>query len=330
MGDYEIRELRPGDEPSLLETFNLVFGEGDPQFVPRERAAWSWAFERNPAGRRVYVALQDERVVAQYAALPTRVWCDGAEYSFAQIVDSFVHPAHRGGGRVFVRTARAFFDAFGGPDRDSGRDQVHFGWPVERALKIGRRSLGYEVVRTQLFLARDLDGTPAPLPAGVERIEDPGEQMQWLYERCAGEFGASTMRDAAWFRWRFLERTDHAYRALGVRDADGCLRGLCVLSLGRWPLPDTGLIVDWLVPPGEPEVADALVAGACATLGAWGARRAVVLFPESSPWFADFQERGFLVHPSDYCAVARSFHPRFDSTWLRDHWWYQLSDTDLV
>ena len=56
----------------------------------------------------------------------------------------------------------------------------------------------------------------------------------------------------------------------------------------------------------------------------------VTLFPEWSPWFAHFQERGFLVHPTDYALVARNFDPRFDVHWLREHWWYQLSDSDLV
>ena len=31
----------------------------------------------------------------------------------------------------------------------------------------------------------------------------------------------------------------------------------------------------------------------------------------------------------DLLGMDPAFHPRFDSTWLRDHWWYQLSDTDL-
>jgi len=339
MGEYELRALRSGDETSLLETFNLVFGEGDPAFRPRTPAEWSWAFEHNPAGQRVMLALAGEQVVAQYAALPTRVWIDGTERRFAQIVDSMVHPEHRGAGRLFVRCARAFFEAYGSPERDL----VHYGWPVERALKIGRRSLGYEVVRTQLFLVRELAGGP-PLPPeadpidaartvwdeGVVEVDDPGEQLRWLYERCVGAFGASTVRDEAWFRWRFRERPGQRYRSLGVRDADGCLRGLCVLTDGEWPLPRTGVIVDWLVPPSEPEVAERLLRAACGALAERGARRAVALFPEWSPWFEQFQERGFLAHPSDYCAVARAFHPHFDSTWLRDHWWYQLSDTDLV
>jgi len=339
MADFEIRELRPGDETSLLETFNLVFGADDPGFQVRTRAQWSWAFEQNPAGQRVFVALapaagpdRSQQVVAQYAALPTRIWSDGAEHRFAQIVDSFVHPDHRGGGRLFVRTARAFFEAYGGPQRDL----VHFGWPVERALKIGRRALGYEVVRTQLFLVRGLAPGATSAPSGVECIDSPeqlgehfGQQLQWLFERCVGEFGASTLRDAAWFRWRFHDRPGNTYRTLGVRDAEGILRGLCVLGRGAGQLTGAGLLVDWLVPPAELEVADLLLAGVTAELASQAATEAVVLFPEWSPWFAHFQERGFLAHPSAYCAVARAFHPRFDSTWLRDQWWYQLSDTDL-
>ena len=61
-----------------------------------------------------------------------------------------------------------------------------------------------------------------------------------------------------------------------------------------------------------------------------GAGALVALFPEWSSWFEHFQERGFLVHPTDHAMVARNFHPRFGMAWLREHWWYQLADTDLV
>ena len=63
MVDYEIRAFRPGDERSLLATFNQVFGERDPAFVPRTIEQWEWAFLRNPAGTRIWLALQEDQVV---------------------------------------------------------------------------------------------------------------------------------------------------------------------------------------------------------------------------------------------------------------------------
>src|SRR5262249_17522373 len=41
---YVIRPFQPGDEEGILATFNAVFGENDPAFVPRTREEWDWAF----------------------------------------------------------------------------------------------------------------------------------------------------------------------------------------------------------------------------------------------------------------------------------------------
>jgi len=51
--DVTIRVLyRPGDEESLLETWNLVFAREGGQ-PPRSREEWEWAFRRNPAEKTV-------------------------------------------------------------------------------------------------------------------------------------------------------------------------------------------------------------------------------------------------------------------------------------
>jgi hypothetical protein len=330
MADYEIRELREGDETSLLETFNLVWGSMDPSFVPRTLAEWQWEFRKNPAGTRSFVGLNEGRVVSQYAALPVRMVIAGQERSFAQIVDSMVHPAHRAGLKrpgLFVQTALPFFDAYGGVERD----WVHFGWPVEENWRIGKTFLGYQMVRAQNVLAREPGAGPSELPAGVEILDAPfDQQARWLYERCCGPWGASALRDAAYMNWRFREHPRRRYEALGVRDAAGILRGWAIWRRMDWVLKDMAVLVDWLVPTDEPQVAEllhrALLARARAERCAVGA----AIFPEWTPQFADFQERGWLVHPSEYFLVARNFHPRHDMLWLRDHWWYQLGDTDLV
>ncbi|MEW6070968.1 MAG: hypothetical protein AB1726_00040 [Planctomycetota bacterium] len=67
---------------------------------------------------------------------------------------------------------------------------------------------------------------------------------------------------------------------------------------------------------------------ACARAG--GARVAATLIPDWSPWFDRFQQGGFAVWPSGLLLVARNYARKYDMLWLRDRWWYQLGDTDLV
>ena len=328
MTDYEFREYRAGDLPSLLDCYNTVFRADNPRHVDRTPAQWEYLFERNPAGRRVWLALAEDKVVAQYAALPSRVWMAGAVRTFAQIVDSMVHPEHRSGLKrpgLFVLTALPFFEAYGGRQKD----WVHYGWPVESAWRIGKTFLQYEVVRTQTALAREPDRSAAA-PPEVERLARFDQQARWLYDRCVGDFGASTIRDAEYLNWRYVENPFHEYALYGVRDAQGDLRGYAVYRLADWKLPRMGVIVDWLVPPGEPEVGELLRRAIDARAAADNATALCLFLPEWSPWFERFQDWGFLVLPSDYYMVARNFHPRYDMRWLREAWWYQLGDSDLV
>jgi len=329
MSDYEIREYRPGDEHSLLTTFNLVFSADNPHFTPRTLSQWSWAFRQNPAGFRIFLALTNDQIVAQYAALPVRTNLLGRETTFAQIVDSLAHPDHRAGLKrpgLFVQTALPFFDAYGGPDKDL----VHYGWPIETAWRIGKTFLHYEMVRIQYVLAREPGSGPTTLPPNITLIDRFDHQARWVYDRCVDQWGASSIRDAAYLNWRLHDNPYHRYEVLGARDSQGTLRGWAVYRFGDWILPDMGILVDWLVPDNEPAVGELLHEAFLARARADNARAVAAIFPEWSPWFTRFQDHDWKAHTSDYFMVARNFHPRYDMVWLRDHWWYQLLDTDLV
>lgn len=329
MSTYDIRPFRPGDEAGILETFNLVFGENDESFVPRTMEEWEWAFVRNPAGQRIWVAERDGVIAAQCAALPYRVRIDGMLSSFTQGVDSMVHPEHRRGLRrpgMFVATAQPFFEQFGWPDGDI----LHYGWPVEPAWRIGKTFLGYEIIRTQLILIREPGEGPERLPAGVELLESFGEEAERLYQRCEADWGASIIRDAAYLNWRFVENPRFDYDILGVRGADGELAGCAVYRQADWPRPDTGLVMDWLVPPDEQEAGERLREAILARARAARASLVLAVFPYWSPWFGRFQEWGWRAHSSDYLLIGIIQTPRFDTRWLRDNWWYQLAELDLI
>lgn len=330
MGDYEIRALRPGDEHSLLATFNLVFGARDPNFRPRSLDEWRWAFERNPAGQRAFVALHGGEVVAQYAAIPAQVWIGGERRIFAQIVDSMVHPSFRSRRErpsLFVETARAFFAAFGGLDKD----WVHYGWPIASVQRLGEHYLEYDTLRTQLVLVREVGaGKNFALAQDCVEIQRFDEQAQWLWDRCADGLRASAIRDSGHLNWRFVEHPRHDYSRHGLRDSAGTLRGICIARRANFVQRDLWCIADWLVPFEELAVGEALLARTMDSAREAQARAVAVILPEWSPWHRWFQERGFLAQPTPYRTVARPFQPRFDVTWLRSNWWYQWGDSDLV
>jgi len=325
---YEIRPFREGDEGSLLETYNEVFAsDGAP---PRTRAEWVWAFEKNPAGQRIFVAVHAGRVVAQYAALPARLRVEGRQVTGLQIVDSMVHSAHRSGARqpgLFVSTARAFFEAYGGPERDF----LHYGWPVERSWRVGRRMLDYEIVRVQNAMVASASALArgSALPDGVRAVERFAGEFDQLGERCAADVAASALRGAAFLNWRYAEHPSRSYRSL-VAGPPGSPEGLAVWRRAQFGGTELACLVEWLVPLGADDAARALLAAVAAEVRAAGLDTLALWCPEWSPWCADFQERGFRVQPSDYLTTAKSWARRYDLVWLRDHWWYQLGDTDIV
>lgn len=332
MADYDIRELREEDVPSVLETFEVVFGEEGAQGADgpaRTRAQWDWAYRENPGGLRCWVAAHEGKVVAQYAGRPYRAWFDGRRTHFTEIVDSMVHPDHRAGLKspgLFVVTALPFFDAYGGMDKDI----IHHGWPIETAYRIGKLFLEYNVFRTQTVLVREPAAGPTQPPAEVEELASFPAEVHDLYERCRADWGASVIRDAEFLDWRFTRNPHHDYTVFAVRGADGGLDGYAVYRCGTWHVPDCGMIVDWLVRPDEPRVAELLRDAVLARARADGATNVPLFLPEWSPWFARFQEWGWIVFPTAYYHVGRSFDPRYDIRWLRENWWFTLADSDLV
>lgn len=326
---YEIREYRAGDEHSIVRCFNDVFGDGDERFVGRDLASWRWCFRDNPSGWRVFLALHEGRVVSQCAAWALRALLDGRETVFGQGVDSMTHPEHRRGLKrpgLFVQTAQAFFAHYGGVDRDP----IHYGLPIEQALKMGLTFLKYEVVRTQTILGLSGFEVPDAWPSEVERLSGFDEQVRWLFDRASGEFGAAVIRDEAHLTWR-LARPDATYVPLGVRDADGILRGLAVYRRTHLAgIDGVGCVCDWLVPPQEPEVAILLERAVRRLAHEDGAPALALVVPDWSFWFGWMQARGWRVHPSAYTMCVRTWDRRHGPAWLRRHWWYTLADTDLV
>lgn len=351
MSGYEIRPFEPGDEESLLATFNLVFGQDNPDFVPRTMEEWRWAFERNPAGQRIMVAVKDGAVVAQNACIPERVWLADGERIFAQSVDSFCHPDHRAGLKrpgLWVNVVLEFIDAYG---RDE--DYFHYGWPIWSAWRIGKTFLGYEVLRTQTLLCKPLTGEPTrgeaeldALLAGLQvecfavgagmRDWRFDHEARWLWDRLANQWGTSAIRDDAFLNWRLVEHPRNRYTVLTARNDQGVLWGYAVYRHGDWITKDMGILVDWLAP--RPDASDSAIGGrllraveAFAASDRGGRARSLTgIFPDWSIEFDHFQSQGWRVQPSDYFMIGRNYHRAFDHLWLRGNWWYTLIDTDLV
>lgn len=317
-------EIQPWtvDEAPALEAFELpAADEADEAelFRPRAAAQWDWAFRANPAGVRLFLARRAGRSVACCGALPVRTRVLGETRTFACLLPARLERGEDE--RVLVACARALTDAHARPEGDL----VHYGWPAARAARLLKRELGYELLRVQCLFARECAPGAHGLPPGVEELLHFGPEADVLYACCATHWHASTLRDAAFLNWRFVHNPFQRYRLLGVRSG-AVLRGYAVVRAAPELAQGLGLLVDWLVLPGDEEASESLLAAVLACARAQGVGRLETVLPEWSPWAQYFQERGFRHSPGERLQLMRSSVPRFDMLWLRDNWWNTLAD----
>ncbi len=324
LASYELRELRPQDEPALAELVKRGFADSR-----REEGLWRWRFLEGPGSGLGRVLSSRGEIVGQFAAVGLPTWIDGREVRFAQAKDVVIDPRHRRGHEwpgLFLHLAREFEQVHA----DQDELLVTFAFPEGKMRELARILLRYETIRTQNLLSWDVSGASPTLPPEVHGIERFDHQARWLWERCCGVWGASTIRDDRFLNWRYVEAPGSPYLAFGVRDAEAVLRGLAVYRTGSRLFPGAANLVDWLVPAEEPEVGRLLFEAIGAQARKDRATSLVTLFPEWSPWFSSFQQWGALVLPSDLVLMARSLARRFDDLWLRENWWVQLGDTTLA
>ncbi len=332
--ELTFRPYEPGDETAILDSFNRVFAGVDPTFQPRTEEFWRWQFLDNPSGCRIYLALtEDGQVAGHMGGICQRMRTEWGPKLFMQGVDHFTDPSQLTGLRrrslqaeVGVRQAELV--------RGDAPDRVALFWgpPVPAAWRVGKTFLNYDLIRTQLKLWAKPETVLAGAHAGVEveEVERFPEEVAELFERAAEPFGAIAMRDKAQLDWRYTARPEGGYRiALARRGPE--LVGYTVFRRADFDGEvGEGLLVDWLVPPGEELAAHALRGWLVDAAREEGTERLVALLPDTCPDWIEFQHAGFRAAPSRYFIIAKIEVKRFRARWLYRRWYYTLGDTDLV
>lgn len=320
--EYGIGEWCAEDRGSILACFERAFGG---EAAARKGRSFDWEYLEGPMRAWGHVArTRRGDVAALYATQPARAWGAGGGRVLAQVIDSMVDPEHRAGLKrpgLFVNTAQRFFEVHGDPNA------IYYGWPLPEAWRVGERFLDYGLIGPWNLLIRELGEGRVEVP-GVRVLESFDHRAGWLWERCADEMRLSIVRDAERLRWRYLDAPGKPYVCMGVPDGAGNLGGLAVLR-EEWRA-GVAALVDWVVPTDEPEVGEDLRRAVEARARGAGAGALAVALPSWSRWFDHFVGRDYLVHPSDYLLVARSFDRRFDLDDLREGLWLGLGDSDLA
>lgn len=316
-----IRRFGEGDEEAVNSAFNAAFG------LSRSIEEWRWKYTGSPLGRWIVVGENpDGAVVTHFGALPIWLQDCGRSVLAGQNVDVFALGSARtglGASHAYLRTARAFFEAFEAPDRL----RVLFGFPGPRNDPLVVRHLGYRPVRavevwTKVRAAgwrwhSGHDVVDEGLPACADD----------LWERAAHRYPVSAVRDAAWYRRRFCDRPGVEYRFVSAWRR-GAPHAAVVVRVG----PDVLWVCD-LVWDGE----DLRALGAIdAALGAFARRRSC---PRLETWLAGdaptaavLSELGWVAraHEAGLRMVARSIDPDLTIERLAAAFYCTMADADLV
>ncbi len=225
---FSLRAYAPGDESAIQRAFAEVFRS------ERSLAEWRWKFLEPPRGSRILLAFDgDGELACQYAAITVDAVWGGEPMPAAQIVDVFSRRRRALGprGGPFQSTMERFLAECAGAD---GAAPVGFvyGFPGERHQRAGAVTGHYfepaALVRLQRASAPGRSRFPARswISEGFD-----AHAADRLWRRSRDRYPCATVRDAAWFRWRYERRPGGRYVQIGVRRA-GETRAWAVLASG--------------------------------------------------------------------------------------------------
>jgi hypothetical protein len=318
MPEPVLRRFRPGDEASLNDGFNRVFG------LQRTLSEWEWKFPTLAPGRAIAVAADDSgAVVAHYGAAVVRMQLGELACWAGQIVDAFSLAQVRGT-RLFSQLYETFVREFGGPDRLA----LLFGFPGRQHYTMGLKHLQYVTLGEAPCWRRDV-GRRWWWPQPSSRIHDgfDADFSDALWRFAAPRYRWATVRDARYLRQRYTGRPGVEYVHMRVsRRGTPCAWAVAVQAGSILKLAD--LVWDGAEVRSLHALNRALDDTArrlgCTSVQCWlqGDEEAEIAF-------ADLGWRR-TESPEDLLFIARSCHPELDLAQVRTQFYLTMGDSDLV
>lgn len=193
------------DQAIFLSLFKSAFGHAMPPSL------WSWKYS-NKDKYGIFAHI-DGNVIAYYGGLPRQFLLNGEAVPAVQICDVMVAPEMRGiltRKGPFMHTADTFLTAQIGQDKTY---QFAFGFPTERAARIGEKSAWY--ARTDAFLEASWSGTNRlppwfkirPLADDSTKVID----MLWQAMQTSLSNHLLPIKSSAFFKWRYKGHPERHY-----------------------------------------------------------------------------------------------------------------------
>lgn len=321
---YALRTYAPGDEVAIQSGFEEVFG------VARSLEEWRWKFCRPPAGSRIVLAFDGAgELVCQYAAILVDVVWDGQPMKAAQIVDVFSRRRRGLGprGGAFQATMERFLADCAAAQKSGGLGFV-YGFPGDRHQRAGAATGHYyEPVALERLGVDLLRQEPVPARMRARGWISEGfdaHASDRLWRRSRERYPNATVRDAAWFEWRYERRPAKGYLQIGVRRA-GEARAWAILAVedrsARW----VDLVWDGERDSDLAELATAVVALAVRR----GAQRVDLWLRGDDRARRVLERQGFTGAPEPVLRLSSiAFDPRVSVPRVLDSFYLTMGDCD--
>ena len=216
-GGLIIRAYRDGDERAILGLFNRYFAHS-----PRSLEHFRWKYRDDPFGNeRISLAFAGAQLVGHYAGYAVPFRESGRSLVANQIGDTmteqWIRPIGRGPTSVLGRTALHFYDNF-----CEGRVAFNYGFNVANIQKFSLRFLRSDRVEPVTYRV----ASPLPPIRRAERwlrgysfevMRETGAEFDEFFARLRGAYPFCVARNAAYLRWRYLQRPDVSYNLIAVR-----------------------------------------------------------------------------------------------------------------
>lgn len=320
-GSCVVRPYQTGDESGVLSLWKTAFGKS---LSPR---LWRWKYLENPYPVQIGLAVgEDGRILVMYGGIPYQANCQGRRVTITHLMDIMSHPECRGSG-LFVKTGRAFFDLFAGPDRTC----FYYGFPGQYHFDIGKKYLDYTAIRGGVVFLTARTGTKGPVNRWGGRIAQiadiDGRFDRFWYRQCT-QYPLAVIRDSAFLNWRFFEHPLNRYELWAYQPHLGKkVKAYAVFAVKG----EKARMLDVVAPDSETLIKDFLIK----MLSHFHNRH----IQEIETWLPPhhFLTRAVLSagfkpvqEPMGFIPTGRSFHPELSMEWASDTLFYTMADGDLL
>lgn len=327
-----IRSYNEGDEYVINEMFNEVFNQN------RELSAWYWKYRDNPYGNFIISLAESEdgTLAAHYAGYPVRV-CNyhsnnsaPDEFTTYHLGDKMTRKQFRvlgfGKSSLLARTFAHF--------KQTHAKSIPFGYGfgTHHSLRFGLMFLNYadiELVtyrRLNLINMSGVDKTLGP-DITINEVSAADETWTEFFNSTAVNYGFLIKRDAAYIKWRYLQRPDKKYLVLSVKNG---------LKLVGWAVfhrvADKLIWGDALFYPGCAGYVRYMLSHLKKHPISTGADFIEGWFPSRPVWWdAILKDIGFSIEaePNKLHLTGPVFNDPDAPETLRKYFYYTMGDSDL-